>query len=65
MPKRRFILGNILKDQGRKKTWLANKLGVTYVTVNRWTNQETSPTTDQLFDIVELLGLKGIDDLYE
>ena len=31
-------LYEILKEQGRSKTWLANQLGVVYSTLHKWNN---------------------------
>lgn len=64
-----FIMGkdynrikDVLQDKGKTQTWLAEKLGVDFVTVSRWTNNHNQPTFETFEQIAKALGVK-IKDL--
>ena len=41
----------ILNEQGRSKTWLAGKMGVTYKTVLNWCRENTPMTQRKIDDV--------------
>jgi len=50
-------LARALFEQGRKKSWLAEKLQVDRSTITRWVKGETSPRHFRKIQIGRLLGL--------
>jgi putative transcriptional regulator len=51
-------LKEILEAKGKTQTWLAEKLDVDFVTVNRYANNHTQPPIEVLDKIAKLLGVK-------
>ena len=45
----------ILKEQGRTQTWLAGKIGKSYVVVTKYCNNHTQPSIQVLKKIAEVL----------
>ena len=45
----------VLKEQGRTQTWLADKIGKSYVVVTKYCNNHTQPTIQVLTKISEVL----------
>ena len=45
----------VLKSQGRSQSWLADKLGLNYNTVNGWCNNRNQPYLSDLIKVAELL----------
>ena len=45
----------VLKDQGRTQTWLAEKIGKSYVVVTNYCNNNTQPSIEVLRKIAEVL----------
>lgn len=45
----------VLKIQGRKQTWLAEKIGKSYVVVTKYCNNHTQPSILVLNDIANAL----------
>lgn len=45
----------ILKEQGRTQTWLAEKIGKSYVVVTNYCNNNTQPSIQVLTDISQVL----------
>ena len=45
----------ILKEQGRTQTWLAEKIGKSYVVVTKYCNNHTQPRISVLYKIAEVL----------
>ncbi|MCF2501357.1 helix-turn-helix transcriptional regulator [Dyadobacter chenhuakuii] len=45
----------ILEIQGRKQTWLAGKIGKSYVVVTNYCNNKAQPSVEVLRDIAEVL----------
>lgn len=45
----------ILKEQGRTQTWLAEKLGKSYVVVTNYCNNNSQPSIQVLTNISEIL----------
>lgn len=54
----------VLKEQGRSQTWLAEKLGMSKVTVANYCNNRNQPKVETLYDIALLLGV-DVPDLLE
>ena len=46
---------NILKEQGRTQTWLAEKIGKSYVVVTKYCNNHTQPSIQVLTKIAKVL----------
>ena len=45
----------ILKEQGRTQTWLAERIGKSYVIVNNYCNNNSQPSIPVLTDISKTL----------
>ena len=52
----KFDLDSILKEQGRKKRWLADQMATTETTVGRWCKSGEIPQI-KLKKIKEILGI--------
>jgi transcriptional regulator with XRE-family HTH domain len=50
-----MLLKVLLKSKGLKQQWLANKIGVSYVTVSNWCSGKSMPTKEHLQKISEVL----------
>lgn len=55
-----------LKAEGRKQTWLAEKLGVDRVLIYRWKRGEVmpSPNSEHLYELAELMNLPNVACLF-
>lgn len=47
----------ILKEQGRTQTWLAEKIGKSYVIVTNYCNNNAQPSIQVLTDISKVLDI--------
>ena len=47
----------VLKDQGRTQTWLAEKIDKSYVVVTNYCNNNTQPTIATLREIAKVLDI--------
>lgn len=45
----------VLKEQGRTQTWLAEKIGKSYVVVTNYCNNKTQPSLEVLRRMAEVL----------
>lgn len=45
----------VLKEQGRTQTWLADQIGKSYVVVTNYCNNNTQPSVPVLRQIAEVL----------
>jgi len=45
----------VLKEQGRTQTWLAEKIGKSYVVVTKYCNNHTQPSIQVLAEIAKVL----------
>ena len=45
----------VLKEQGRTQTWLAEKIGKSYVVVTNYCNNNTQPSIQVLTEISQVL----------
>jgi transcriptional regulator with XRE-family HTH domain len=50
-----MLLKELLKSKGIKQKWLANKLGVSEVTVSNWCSAKSMPKKAHLLKLSELL----------
>jgi transcriptional regulator with XRE-family HTH domain len=50
-----MLLKELLKSKGLKQKWLANKIGVSEVTVSNWCAGKSVPTKTHLQKISDLL----------
>lgn len=51
----------VLKEQGRTQTWLADRLGLAFATVNGWCNNRNQPYLTDLIRAAELLEVAPAD----
>lgn len=58
-------LAEILKEQGRKQSWLASELDITAIHLNGICNNKFALTTEMAFKIKDLLGLENVEELWE
>jgi len=47
----------VLKQQGRTQTWLAEQIGKSYVIVTNYCNNNSQPSLEVLWDIAEALNI--------
>ena len=47
----------VLDSQGRRQTWLAEQLDLTFTTVNGWCNNRSQPRLEEFIRIAELLNV--------
>ena len=52
----------VLKEQGRTQTWLAEKIGKSYVVVTNYCNNKAQPSLEVLRNIADILDV-DIKDL--
>ena len=45
----------VLEEQGKTQTWLAEKLDKDFVTVTRYVNNHRQPSLEVLFDVARVL----------
>ncbi len=62
--KLRLRLEEILKEQGRKKKWVAEQLEVSTQAVKTWCGKKHCPNSETLSKIAELLAIKR-SELFE
>ena len=55
----------VLVEKKKTGVWLAEQLGVSYVTVSKWCSNITQPTLPTLDKIAELLGCELRDLIIE
>lgn len=65
MPKNYFRIKEVLEEKGKSQTWLADRLGVDFVTVSRYCNNHREPSMEKLHQIAKALGVKVCDLLNE
>lgn len=53
--KRMNRIKEILKEQGRTQTWLAERIGKSYVVVTNYCNNNTQPSIQVLIDVAKVL----------
>jgi len=60
MPKRKITrelnrIKIVLEEQGKTQAWLAERLKINYVSINRWANNAAQPRLEILFEIARHL----------
>lgn len=50
-----MLLKELLKSKGIKQKWLANKIGVSEVTISNWCSEKSMPKKEHLRKLSELL----------
>jgi putative transcriptional regulator len=58
-------IGEVLKDEGRTRIWLAQKMKKTQNTISLWVNGKVSITLDDLYKVSETLNIPVKDLLYD
>ncbi len=53
----------VLEIRGLKQKWLADKMGVTEVTISNWVNNRTYPSIETLISISKILKIE-LKDLF-
>jgi transcriptional regulator with XRE-family HTH domain len=49
----------VLKDKGISQTWLADKMGKSYNTINEYARNKRQPSIEVLFRIAEILNMEA------
>ncbi len=52
-----MLIKNLLRTKGIKQKWLAEKLGVSEVTVSNWVQEKSMPSKKHLGKLSELLSV--------
>ncbi len=52
------IIAKQLIDKGKSRSWLANSIGVTAVSVSKYCNGKAVPSTEVLYRISKLLDIR-------
>ncbi len=55
----------ILKDKGISQTWLAEKMGKSYPTINEYARNKRQPSLEDLYKIAEILQVNAKDLLVD
>ena len=55
----------ILKDKGISQTWLADKAGKSYNTINEYARNKRQPSLEDLYKIAEILNVSAKELLVE
>jgi putative transcriptional regulator len=55
----------VLKDKGISQTWLAEKIGKSYPTVNEYARNKRQPSLEDLYKIAEILNVEVKELLIE
>ena len=51
------MLKEVFKSKGIKKKWLAEKMGVSEVTISNWVTEKSSPSKKNIEKLGDLLGV--------
>lgn len=55
----------VLKDKGISQTWLAEKMGKSYPTINEYARNKRQPSLEDLYKIAEILQVNAKDLLVD
>jgi putative transcriptional regulator len=55
----------VLKDKGISQTWLAEKIGKSYPTINEYARNKRQPSLEDLYKIAEILNIEVKELLIE
>jgi len=58
-------IGQKIKDSGLSQEYISYKVGISIFTLKNWIRGFTYPDIDKAKKLVEILGLKSIDELTE
>jgi putative transcriptional regulator len=63
MPKKQKLnlIKEVLQQQGKTQTWLADKLDIEFLTVNRYANNNRQPSIERLVEIAKILKVSPRD----
>lgn len=56
-----MLLKELLKSKGIKQNWLANRMGVSEVTLSNWVKDKTIPSKKHLHKLGELLHVSVLE----
>lgn len=59
------LLKEIIKSKGLKYKYIANKMGITYMSLNKKINNITEFTVPEVDRICEILGISNADEIRE
>jgi putative transcriptional regulator len=48
------LIKEVLEEQGKTQTWLAEKLDVDFLTINRYENNNRQPSIEKLYQIAKV-----------
>lgn len=52
-----MLLKELLKSKGVKQNWLAQRIGVSTVTMSNWVKEKSHPSKKNLFKLSEVLNV--------
>lgn len=52
-----MLLKELLKSKGVKQNWLAQRIGVSQVTMSNWVKEKSSPSKKNLVKLSEILNV--------
>jgi len=55
----------VLKDKGISQTWLAERMGKSYTTINEYARNKRQPSLEDLYKIAEILNVQVKELLIE
>jgi putative transcriptional regulator len=55
----------VLKEKGISQTWLADKVGKSYNTINEYARNKRQPSLEDLYKIAEILNVSAKELLVE
>lgn len=56
-----MLLKELLKSKGIKQNWLANRMGVSEVTLSNWVKDKSTPSKKHLDKLGELLNVSAAE----
>ncbi len=56
-----MLLKELLKSKGIKQNWLANRMGVSEVTLSNWVKEKSIPSKKHLYKLGELLNVSVVE----
>lgn len=57
-------LREVLEDQGKSQTWLAEQMDLDFQTITRYVNNNRQPTLPRLYEIAKILKVNPKELLY-
>jgi putative transcriptional regulator len=59
------LIKEVLEEQGKTQTWLAEKLDVDFLTINRYANNNRQPSIEKLYQIAKVLKVSARELIVE